>query len=244
MSGLKAKVRALIVVAAIVLGAGLAAVVIPLAALLPMAIMDAEPSPALVIGLSIVLTQGVAFGGVALLYLALVRGRVRVPLRWPTVKDLQWMVGGSALALAALVVGGLAVSLLGLEVGAHQVQEIGMTDPEIFALLIPLSFLLIGPGEELLFRGVIQGRLRQAFGPVSAVSIAALIFAAVHITALTGPMQARIAGIAVLLLPSLVFGLSYERSRNIAVPAVIHGTYNATLLALSYYATGLEGAAG
>jgi uncharacterized protein len=244
MSGLKAKIRALAAAAAVVLGAGLAAIVIPLAALLPMAVLGVEPSPALVIGLSVVLTQGVAFGGVALLYLAIVRGRVRVPLRWPTVKDLQWMVGGSALALAALIVGGLAVTLLGVEVGTHQVQEIGMTDPEIFALLIPLSFLLIGPGEELLFRGVVQGRLRQAFGPVSAVTIAAVVFAAVHVAALTGPTHARLAGVAVLLLPSLVFGLSYERTRNIAVPAVIHGTYNATLLALSYYAAGFEGAAG
>jgi uncharacterized protein len=244
MSGLKARIRALGVAAVVVIAAGLAAVVIPLAAFVFMSVLGVQPSPTLIIALSIVLTQGVAFGGVALLYLRLRRGRVRVPLRWPTARDLQWMVGGSALALGALVVGGIVISLLGIEVGAHQVQDLGMADPEIFALLIPLSFLLIGPGEELLFRGVIQGRLRQAFGPVSAVTIAAVIFAAVHITALTGPTHARIAGVALLLLPSLVFGLSYERTRNIAVPAVIHGTYNATLLAVSTYAAGLEGVAG
>lgn len=244
MSAAGAKVRALGGAIGLVAAAVVAAVVVPISVFAVMAIAGAEPTPSLVVGLSIVLTQGVSFGGVALLYLALRRGRVRVPLRVPTAQDVQWMIGGSVLALAAVVVGGLLVTLIGVEPGAHQVQEIGAADPEIFAMLIPLSFLLIGPGEELLFRGVIQGRLRQAFGPVAAVSLAAAIFAAIHVVALTGPASARLAGVAVLFLPSLVFGLSYERTHNIAVPAVIHGAYNATLLAASYYAFSLEGAAG
>ena len=241
MSAAGPKFRALGAAFAVVAAASLAAIAIPLAGLAALAIAGAEPTPALVVALSIVLTQGVSFGGVALLYLALRPGRLRVPLRWPTPRDLQWMVGGSALALAALAVGGVAVSALGVEVGAHQVQALGMADREIFALLIPLSFVLIGPGEELLFRGVVQGRLRQAFGAPTAIVLAAAIFAVIHVVALTGAMSARLAGVSVLLLPSLVFGLAYERTNNIAVPAVIHGGYNATLLALSYYAAGIAG---
>ncbi|MBF6309108.1 CPBP family intramembrane metalloprotease, partial [Nocardia farcinica] len=119
----------------------------------------------------------------ALLYLALRRGGLRVPLRWPTAADLNWMIGGSALALAALIAGWLVVSLVGLDVGEHQIQNIGVDAPEIFLLLIPLSLLLIGPCEELLFRGVVQGRLRQAFGAGAAIGLAAVTFASLHLLA-------------------------------------------------------------
>ena len=244
MSGYIRKIRALGGALGVVAAAVVAAVVLPLSAFAVMAVMGVQPAPSLLVMLSIVLTQGVSFGGVALAYLVLRRGKVSVPLRWPSLRDLQWMVGGSALALLAMLAGGIVVTLLGLDAGAHQMRELGFADPEIFMLLIPLSFLLIGPGEELLFRGVVQGRLRQAFGAGAAVSIAAVVFAAIHIVALTGPLSVRLTGVAVLVLPSLVFGISYERTRNIAVPAVIHGAYNATLLALSYYAAQAAGAGG
>jgi uncharacterized protein len=235
-----AKTRALAEALTIVLVAAGLAVVLPLAVITAVAAAGVELKPSLVIALSILLTQGVSFGGVALLYLALRRGRIRLPLRWPTPHDLQWMAGGSALALAALSIGLLVVSLLGLGVGEHRIQELGMNHPEIFLLLIPLSLLLIGPGEELLFRGVVQGRLRQAFGAGAAIALAAVTFAALHVVALTGPLATRLTTVAVLVLPSLVFGLAYERSHNIAVPAVIHGIYNATLMAVSYYAMQAE----
>jgi membrane protease YdiL (CAAX protease family) len=100
--------------------------------------------------------------------------------------------------------------------------------------LVPLSFLLIGPGEELLFRGVVQGRLRQAFSPIAAVVIASAIFAAVHVVALSGSAGGRAVTVGVLFLPSLVFGAAYERTGNLVVPSLIHGGYNATLFGLFY----------
>jgi uncharacterized protein len=216
-------------------------VVLPLAAITAIFAAGVELQPAGVVALSILLTQGVSFGGVALLYLAVRRGRIRVPLRWPTSNDLHWMAGGSLLALAALGIGLFVVSTLGLSIGEHQLQDVGAGDPEIFMLLIPLSFLLIGPVEELLFRGIVQGRLRQTFSAGTAIALAAVTFAAMHLMALSGPLDARLTAVAVLLLPSLVFGLAYERSGNIAVPAVIHGTYNAVLLAASYSAVQAAG---
>lgn len=234
------RLRALWGALGIVVAAGVVALILPLVVFAALALAGAEPTPSAEIALSVVLVQGVSMGGVALLYLAARPGRLEVPVRWPTARDLQWMVGGTALALAAMFVGSIALALAGAEPGTHQLQEAGEADPAIFAILIPLSFLLIGPGEELLFRGVVQGRLRQAFGPAAAIVLAAAIFAALHVMALTGPLSARLAGVAVLVLPSLVFGLSYERSRNIAVPAVVHGGYNAVLLTLSYYAVELE----
>jgi len=240
MSDRGAKARALGEALAVAVIAAAVGVALPWAAISAIFAAGVELKPTGVIALSILLTQGVSFGGVALLYLAVRRGRIRVPLRWPTANDLQWMTGGSLLALAALGIGLFAVSLLGLEIGEHQLQDLGAGNPEIFILLIPLSFLLIGPGEELLFRGVVQGRLRQTFGAGAAIGLAAVTFAAMHLVALSGPFAARLTAVAVLALPSLVFGLAYERSDNIAVPAVIHGTYNAVLLAASYHAVQAE----
>lgn len=236
MSERRQRASALGGAAGVLLVAAGVAILLPLAVIGSLAAIGVTLTPALVMVLSILLTQGVSFGGVALLYLALQRGALRVPVRWPTPGDLNWMIGGSALALAALIVGWLVVSLLGLDVGEHQIQRAGAGDPGIFLLLIPLSLLIIGPCEELLFRGVVQGRLRQAFSAAAAIGLAAVTFAALHMLALSGPLDARITTVMVLVLPSLVFGIAYERTGNIAVPAVIHGVYNATLLAVSYYA--------
>ena len=48
--------------------------------------------------------------------------------------------------------------------------------------------------------------------------------------------QDRAVTIAVLFIPSLVFGWAYERSENIVVPSLAHGLYNSTLFGLLYIA--------
>ena len=194
-----------------------------------------EPGlPALVV-LVVVLTQGLGFGGVALGYLRW-RGRlggfVRVGL--PDGHDLAWIGAGYVLALGGAMLGAAVVVVTGAPAAQNQIGEIAVENPEILLLLVPFSFLLIGPGEELLFRGIVQGRLREGFGPVGAVVLAAAIFAAVHFVALTGGVGGRIVTIGILFLPSLVFGAAYERTGNLVVPAAIHGAYNATLFSLVY----------
>jgi hypothetical protein len=114
------------------------------------------------------------------------------------------------------------------------VAEIGFQNPEVLLLLVPASFLLIGPGEELLFRGVVQGRIREAFGPVPGIALASAIFAAIHYFALTGGAGGRLVTIGILFLPSVVFGAAYELTDNLVVPSLIHGAYNATLFTVLY----------
>lgn len=109
-----------------------------------------------------------------------------------------------------------------------------MENPEVLLLLVPASLLLIGPGEELLFRGVVQNRLSEALPAPVAIVLASLLFASIHFFSLSGAPQARLVSISVLVLPTLVFGTMYELTDNIVVPALIHGTYNATLFSLLY----------
>jgi hypothetical protein len=197
-----------------------------------------ELTPLVLLVVSLLLFQGVTMGGVALLYVRY-RGLTGAyvgldDVLGNPVRDLAAVAGGFVCAVAAVFVGGLVITALGLRGGTNQAAEIAARDPDVLLLLIPGAFLLIGPGEELLFRGVIQNRLRESFPPAVAVVLAAALFAAVHVTAIVGDPAARLVSIAVLFLPSLVFGAAYEYTGNLAVPSLIHGAYNALLFSILY----------
>jgi membrane protease YdiL (CAAX protease family) len=203
--------------------------------ILPLVFLGIELSPLALLVISLVTGQGIAFGGVALLYLRFRGlGRKYIGVQFPAVRDIIAAAVGYLLAFVGLFVGTALVALTQVETAQNQVAQIATQNPEVLLLLIPASFVLIGPGEELLFRGVVQGRIREAFGPVPGVFLASAIFAAIHFTALTGGVGGRLATIGVLFFPSLVFGAAYEFTDNLAVPAFIHGAYNATLFTLLY----------
>ena len=132
----------------------------------------------------------------------------------------------------------LVIAVIVIIVAMHRrpsrADQQALRDTGTLVWLIPLSFLLIGPGEELLFRGVVQGRLRESFGPVGAVVLASAGFAPAHILALTGSVVQLAVSIAVLFVPALVFGAVYERTKNLTVPILIHGAYDATIFGIAY----------
>jgi len=191
------------------------------------------------LGISLLLGQYVAFGGLALGYL-LYRGFDRsgivsyLGVRWPSLKEIGLVVGGWALILVMVMVISVILQLLGPEPAANQSAELAMQNPAIIPLLIAAAFLVIGPAEEVLYRGIVQSRLRESISAVPAIAIASAIFAAVHVIALTGGIQGRLTTIAVLFFPSLVFGAVYEYTDNIVVPALLHGLHNAVIFTLLY----------
>jgi membrane protease YdiL (CAAX protease family) len=251
--------QAVAVGTAVVLGAlgilvGLVAVVV-LAFVLAAAGVDVTERPLLSIVVSLVSVQGIGLSVVGLAYLAMSgRGLGFVRARVPTLRDLLWTLAGFIAIVVLLVVVGIAAQVIAaatnVETAQNSVTQVAQEDPAVLLLLIPAAFLVIGPAEELLFRGIIQGRLRQVFGPVSAIGIASLVFGFAHATALTGGSG----GIASFLIPltalsllSVVFGVTYEKTDNLVVPALIHGAYDAFLFGLIYivlaYGPGLEAGA-
>ena len=194
-----------------------------------------EITPLLEIVLSLVLLTVVGFGGVALAYL-----RYRdcdidyVGINMPSIREVAYVIAGYVASLALLILAGVVLAATNTESAPNAVAESGMQNPEIFLLLIPASFLLIGPFEELLYRGVVQNRLSEALPAPAAIVLASLIFASIHFFSLAGAPRAQLASISVLVLPTLVFGTLYELTDNIVVPALIHGAYNATLFSLLY----------
>jgi hypothetical protein len=230
----RARLRALLValgfgVAGIALGAGLA-----FGAARAFARAGVTLSTPALIVLSLFVVQGVAFGGLSWLYWRYRGERVAALFSLPDLRDVLVALGAYGLALGGAVVGAVVISALGLEAGENTAASSGMETPEILLVLVVASFLLIGPGEEVLFRGVVQRRLRESFGPVVAVVVAAVIFASVHVVALSGGFGARAISIGVLLLPSVAFGAAYEYTDNLTVPAFVHGAYDATLFSVLY----------
>lgn len=206
-------------------------------------------TPSLSIVLSVVLLQGIAFGTVAYAYAKYRDDPSRfITFRVPTIREIGLAVAGWLGALGALVVISAILQTTSAPTASNEVANFGAEHPEVLLLLVPLSFLLVGPGEELLFRGVVQGTLRERFGRVPAVLLASLIFASVHFTSLSGALSGRLVTIGALFVISLVLGGLYEYTGNLTVPALVHGAYNATQFGLLYvsiaYSDELQQAAG
>jgi hypothetical protein len=188
--------------------------------------------------LSTVLLQGVAFGSVSLAYLRLRGlGREYLGVRVPSLREWLTVASGWVLALVGAVTMVILVVITGLDPAANRAGELGQADPLVFALLVPVSFLLIGPGEELLFRGIIQNSLVESLGRWPGILLATLLFAAAHVFSLAGPLSGRAVTVVLLFVPGLVLALTYEYTGNLVVPSLVHGAYNATLFALSFFGT-------
>lgn len=220
-------------------GAGLAGILVSLvlvfAVVAGIQFLGIQLSAVATILLALFINQYLSFGGVALGYLRL-RGLSLdyIGVRIPSLRDLLVAFGGFLAAFGLVIVAGIVIQTLGTQTAPNSTAQMAQETPEILLVLIPASFLIIGPGEEILFRGIVQRRLREAFSPAPAIVIAAALFASIHYLALSGPSAARLNTIAILFLPSLVFGATYEYTDNIVVPALIHGAYDATLFSLLY----------
>lgn len=104
--------------------------------------------------------------------------------------------------------------------------------PVLLLAMAGVSILLVGPAEELLFRGAIQGRLGQAFGPIGAIVITSLLFTPLHVEPVSAVALAAILGL--VFISSVVFGSLYERTGNLASSILAHGLYNATIFVSVY----------
>ena len=144
-------------------------------------------------------------------------------------------IGILVLWFAASIASFFIATRFGIEQPQQDIIEMGQQDPTIFLLLGVLSILIVGPAEELLFRGVIQTRLRETFGVVTALTLATALFALIHLPGFSGNLTAGMLGISVLFLIGLVLAVSYEYTGNLIVPAIIHGLFNATQAALGYF---------
>ena len=90
---------------------------------------------------------------------------------------------------------------------------------------VAATLILAAVIEEVLFRGVLQGLLRRFLPSSVALSIAAVLFAVVHIGNGFGWLQ-----IAPILASGLVYGAFFERTRSLAPPIAAHVAHNALFI--------------
>lgn len=198
--------------------------------------ISVSTQPALQLLLSTVLLQGITFGMLGYLYLKIRDIRFTfISFSLPSLRDLGIAILGIIGLLIIMAGFSSIIEYLGYETAQNQVAEVGQQNPEVLLLLIPLSFLVVGPGEELLFRGIIQGTLRESFYSLQAVVLASALFASIHLFSLSG--DGKILYIALVFILALILGGTYEITQNLTVPALIHGAYNAVQFAGLYIAT-------
>ncbi|MEF8814468.1 MAG: CPBP family glutamic-type intramembrane protease [Halovenus sp.] len=196
---------------------------------------------ALVLGT--VFGQYLGFAGLALTYLrrrGFTREQIRqyLGVRRPTARELGLVVLGQLGIFATLLVLGSIIQLLDLQsaenAGAEAAADAAQTEPLIFVAVVVGMFLVVGPSEELLFRGGVQGRLRERFSPVVAIVATSAVFAPIHVIALAGSnLTAILVTITVLFVTSLALGAVYEYTGNIFVPMLLHGLHNSIVFSIA-----------
>jgi membrane protease YdiL (CAAX protease family) len=89
---------------------------------------------------------------------------------------------------------------------------------------LALLSVAAGVGEEMLFRGVIQGALVRALGNVAGLATASLVFGLLH------PISATYAAIAALL--GAYLGLLWLLTGNLLTPILAHSIYDFVALVI------------
>lgn len=189
------------------------------------------------------LVQGIAFVLVVVAYVRYSDRSGLLDVRWPslsnlgrTLRDIGWVVVGFVVLFAVSQAIGIALQRFGLAPGTNRVVSAVRQNPTLALYLVVLSFVAVGPGEETLFRGGVQGVLRRVFSPVSAVVLSSAFFGLAHVTAIVAASGASgIWGyIFSTFLLGLVLGGLYEYTKNLLIPALVHGAYNAFLFVQLY----------
>ena len=159
---------------------------------------------------------------------------IRLPLAsdlQKTLRDSGWVVLGFVVLVALSRVTNLVLQQLGFSAGTNQIVRAVEQSPTLALSLVVLSFVAVGPGEETLFRGGVQGVLRRVLRPVPAIIGSSALFGLAHVTAIVASSGASgIWGYVVsAFVLGLILGALYEYTDNLFIPIVVHGAYNAVV---------------
>ena len=164
----------------------------------------------------------VAIGGVLVLlavYILVVRvveRRWTVELAVPKIPKslaMGWGVGVFVLVGTALV-----MALL----GCYRVESIGLQDWKALLFYLPF-FLMVGVGEELIFRGLLFRIIDEQWNTIAACVISALLFGFLHITS---PGATVWSSIAIAIEAGVLETLIYKRTGSLWTAIALHWAWN------------------
>ena len=115
------------------------------------------------------------------------------------------------------------------QVAVRQIKQVTENPTLLYATMFTV-ICVVPVLEELLFRGFLQGALRNYLSPVRAILITSAIFAFFHFSFHQGVNNLTILGSLFLL--SLFLGFLKERQGNLWAPIVMHMTFNAISISM------------
>lgn len=178
--------------------------------------------------------QFAGFVAPVLLFVAAAGDRMLFPASVPGRRELALAIAGFVL-LYVLQYGLLAaLGTLGIAPVQNRAIDPESHKPVYFLWMILFSVLVVGPAEELLFRGAIQGLLKRAWGPWPAIVGASALFGLLHYSVGSGSVTSALAYVLIAFLLGTVLGVLYERTGNLVVPTLAHGGFNAVAFAIQY----------
>lgn len=107
---------------------------------------------------------------------------------------------------------------------------IGPSNVIELTLLISVMMLVIGPAEEILYRGFAQQGLEANLGEKRALLITALLFTFSHVIPGLMPLATTLYMLLPYLALSLVFCGLYTRTKDLNILVLVHGLYDSMLV--------------
>lgn len=151
-------------------------------------------------------------------------------LHVPDFEDVVWTVAGFVAMFGVMfAVSLVAQFVLDVEPAQHGLIQNVQDDPSYALYLLPLVALVVAPLEELVYRGLVQTRLREAFDVWSAVGLSSVLFALIHVAAYSTMSDSLLQTSVPLTLifgVAVVMGGLYERTGNLFVPIALHSAFN------------------
>ena len=237
------KLWAIILAAGLGFGATLlpAVLVLPLLAATMVFPIEQPLSPLAELTINFVFGQILAMGGIAATYLwATGKELSFVRIRTPTLGQLLVIAVAPFVVLFSIGIVNLISFSLGVQAASHSLLNFEGIEPTFYLVLIPFMILIVGPFEELLYRGVIQTRLTNSFSRPSAIVLASFIFVPIHLTAYSAggaSLVQVLAAFGALFAGSVIYGALYEWTENLTVVALAHGLTNSIQLLVVYVIT-------
>ena len=159
-------------------------------------------------------------------------GLKQLGLKKPQLKTLI-IVSFAALLLLflAIAISSVQETILGPDPNAELIADsIVAKDLIQLTALIGIVLVLVGPIEELAFRGFVQKGFENSFGKTSGLLVASVLFGLLH--GLNSPRS-----IIPVTVVSLFLGYVWQKTDgNTTASAWLHGVYDALAIAIAYFA--------
>ena len=118
----------------------------------------------------------------------------------------------------------ICVVLIMMLLGLYHIESIG-TDEPLKIISAFFLFLVVGTGEEIIFRGVLFRWIDEKWGFMVALIVSALLFGLIHISESNATLWSSI---AIAVEAGLLLGAAYKYSGTLWLPIGIHWAWNFT----------------